>query len=81
MGANFISYCHKCKVRLFHLRRPEDIGRTLTKFYKDHYECGQQNYTSVQTIWDYFDTNAFEYAEENYKDVFPEYYPVGGASV
>lgn len=50
MGHNLYSACHKCKVKIFHFRREENL--TILPFYKKHSDCAKENINNVQTVMD-----------------------------
>ena len=64
MGLNLQTCCHKCKVKVFHFRRKENL--TLMPFYNDHYNCMKENPSNIETKED-------QTQEENwmndYKDI------------
>ena len=75
MGINIISCCHKCKVKVFHFRRKENM--TIIPFYRNHQQCMRENPNNVETkddqmqeedwMEDYRDDNQID--EEQLSDV------------
>lgn len=47
---NLQSCCHRCKVRIFHLRGEEK--KTLLPFYQKHYACMKLNPNNIETLED-----------------------------
>jgi len=50
MGHNLISFCHKCKVKVFHFRHEEN--ETILPFYYKHRNCAKLDIENVQTVMD-----------------------------
>lgn len=57
MGYNLYTACHKCKKKVFHLRREENIK--ILPFYKKHSGCAREDVNNVQTIMDNNGTDQF----------------------
>lgn len=58
MGYNLISGCHKCKLKVFHFRKEENVK--ILDFYIKHKECAKENLNNVQTIMDNCDEDWIE---------------------
>ena len=64
MGMNLHTACHRCKVKVFHLRRKEN--ETIFPFYRKHASCMGIDAKNVETLADEFQDAEWmdEYEEE-----------------
>jgi hypothetical protein len=67
MGMNLMSACHKCKEKVFHYRRKENL--TMMPFYKAHAGCMRENKTNVVTLDDQYQYEDWMDDESDYSEV------------